>query len=63
MSDVVYVSRATVHKVKGVTRRAILEDGTEATFGVHGAIKEQYGLHDEPDLPLPVDYVVAAAVG
>ena len=60
---VVYVSRSTVHKVRGVTRRAVLEDGTEAVFGVHGAIKEQYRLHEEPDLPLPVDYVVAAAVG
>jgi hypothetical protein len=63
MSEVVYTSRTTVHKVRGVTRRAELEDGTEVTFGVHGAIKEQYGLDAEPDLPLPVDYIVASAVG
>ena len=62
-TEVVYVSRSTVHKLRGVTRRAVLEDGTEAVFGVHGAIKDQYRLHEEPDLPLPVDYVVAAAVG
>lgn len=59
----VYTARATVRKVKGVTRRAVLEDGTEVTFGVHGAIKAQYGLEAEPDLPLPVDYIVSAAVG
>jgi len=63
MSDVVYVSHATVSKVRGVTRLAVLEDGTEVTFGVHGPIKAQYGLDAEPDLPLPVDYVVGAAVG
>lgn len=63
MSEVVYTARTTVHKVRGVTRRAELADGTEVTFGVHGAIKEQYGLDDEPDLPLPVDYIVASAVG
>lgn len=63
MSDVVYVSETTVRKVAGVTRRAALADGTEVTFGVHGPIKAQYGLDAEPDLPLPVDYVVASAVG
>jgi len=63
MSDDVYVSEATVRKVAGVTRKAVLADGTEVTFGVHGPIKAQYGLDAEPDLPLPVDYVVASAVG
>ena len=63
MSEPVYISRSTVHKVAGVTRRALLEDGTEATFGVHGPIKDAYGLDQEPDLPLPVDFIVASAVG
>jgi hypothetical protein len=63
MSEFSYQSRCTVTKIQGVTRRAMLEDGTEVTFGVHGPIKAQYGLDAEPDLPLPVDYVVSAAVG
>jgi hypothetical protein len=63
MSDSFYVSTARVEKVRGVTRRAFLADGTEVAFGVHGAIKEHYGLSDEPNLPLPVDYLVAAAAG
>lgn len=63
MSEFSYVSRCTVTKVRGVTRRGTLADGTEVTFGVHGPIKAQYGLDAEPDLPLPVDYVVSAAVG
>lgn len=56
-----YVSRVEIEKVEGVHRRATLPDGTVAEMGVHGAIKEHYGLSSEPDLPLPVDYVVAAA--
>lgn len=63
MSEPIYVSRSTVRKVAGVRRLAELEDGTEVEFGVHGPIKEQYGLQAEPDLPLPVDFVVASAVG
>jgi hypothetical protein len=55
-----YLARATVHKIRGVHRRAVLADGTTLDMGVHGAIKEHFGLTDEPDLPLPVDVVVAA---
>jgi hypothetical protein len=58
-----YVSRATIEKVKGVHRRAHLESGAVIDYGVHGAIKEHYNLHGEPDLPLPVDFVVAATGG
>ena len=61
MSESVYVSKSRVHKVAGVTRRGVLEDGTEVIFGVHGAIKAAYGLEAEPDHPLPVDFIVAAA--
>ena len=60
-SEPFYVSTAEVEKVRGVQRRATLTDGTVAEMGVHGAIKEHYGLSGEPNLPLPVDYVVAAA--
>ena len=58
-----YVVSARIEKVKGVHRRAHLESGSSVDFGVHGAIKEYYKLQDAPDLPLPVDYVVAAAGG
>ena len=61
MSDVVYVSESRVQKIEGVTRRATLADGTEVTMGVHGPIKSAFGLDHEPDHPLPVDFLVAAA--
>ena len=63
MTDPFYVSRATVEKVGGVHRRAALEDGTTIDFGVHGPVKAHYGLDSQPNLPLPVDYLVAAAAG
>ena len=63
MSKPVYTARAAIAKVEGVHRRAVLADGTEIDFGVHGPIKSHFGLDHEPDRPLPVDYLVAAAAG
>ena len=61
MSEPLYIARASVEKVDGLHRRGTLEDGTSVDFGVHGSIKAHYGLDSQPDLPLPVDYLVAAA--
>jgi len=63
MTEPFYVSRASVVKVAGAQRTATLEDGTELDLGVHGPVKSHYGLDREADLPLPVDYIVAAAAG
>ena len=63
MSDPFYVARSQVGRLSGVHRYALLEDGTQIDFGVHGAVKAHYGLDQEPNLPLPVDYIVAAAAG
>ena len=63
MKEPFYTAKATVVKVGGVHRRATLEVGTEIEFGVHGPIKAHYGLDSQPNLPLPVDYVVAATAG
>jgi hypothetical protein len=63
VSEPIYVARAEISKVAGVHRRARLEDGTVLDFGVHGPIKAHYRLDDEKNLPLPVDYIVAATAG
>ena len=63
MTSPFYTARARVIKVDGIHRRATLADGTTAEFGVHGPVKARYRLDSEPDLPLPVDYLVAAAAG
>ena len=62
MSDSFYTSRSTVEKIEGVHRRASIAAGTRFDMGVHGAIKAHYRI-DSPDLPLPVDYIVAATGG
>lgn len=59
MSEPFYTARASVRKVEGVHRRARLEEGTEIDLGVHGVIKAHYRI-DAKNLPLPVDYQVAA---
>lgn len=59
MADSFYTSRSSIRKVRGVHRVARLETGVEAEMGVHGSIKAHYNI-DSPDLPLPVDYIVAA---
>lgn len=63
MSEPFYVSEVEVEKVRGVHRRATLPGGTTMDVGVHGPIRSHYGLESEPNLPLPVDYLVAAAAG
>lgn len=63
MSEPFYVAKATVEKVDGLHRRGTLEDGTTVDFGVHGPVKAHYGLDSQPNLPLPVDYLLAAAAG
>lgn len=62
MSEPFYIARATVRKIEGVHRRASLEVGGEFDMGVHGRVKEHYRI-DAKNLPLPVDYIVAATGG
>jgi hypothetical protein len=61
--ETLYVSVVRVSKIDGVHRRAELPGGTSIDLGVHGPIKSHYGLEDQANLPLPVDYLVAAAAG
>jgi hypothetical protein len=63
MGDSVYVSRSRVEVVEGLHRRAHLALGHTAEFGVHGAIRELFRLAPDREVPLPVDYIVAATGG
>lgn len=63
MSEPFYTAIATVMKVGGLHRRANIAVGPALDFGVHGPVKEHYRLTEAPDLPLPVDYIVAATGG
>ena len=63
MSEPFYVSHAALDKVGSLHRRAHLPLGTTIEMGVHGAIVPLYRLNPERELPLPVDYIVAATAG
>ena len=60
MNDPIYVARSSIEIVSGTHRRAHLEPGGSFDTGVHGPIKAHYRLDDQPDLPLPVDFIAAA---
>jgi hypothetical protein len=62
MGEPFYVARGTVFKVDGVHRAAEIAAGTRFEMGVHGPIREHYRI-DSKELPLPVDYIVAATGG
>jgi hypothetical protein len=63
MQEPFYVSRSTLEKAGPLHRRARLEDGTTFDMGVHGPVVPLFRLSPERELPLPVDYIVAAAAG
>ena len=55
-----YTAEATIHRIAGVRRRVRLAPDAEFEVGVHGPIRDHYRLDSEPELPLPVDYLVGA---
>jgi hypothetical protein len=63
MSEPFYVSHVTLDKVDSLHRRAHLPLDTTIEMGVHGAIVPFYRLSPARELPLPVDYIVAATAG
>lgn len=63
MADPVYVAHVTLTQHGSLHRRARLASGETVDFGVHGPIRELFRLNPERELPLPVDYIVAATGG
>lgn len=66
MSEVKYVSRVRVERVRGPLRRAYLPaEGEPIVFGVHSDVAEHYGVPpgSEAERATTLDYIVAAAAG
>jgi hypothetical protein len=63
MTEPLYRSQSRIEVVGGLHRRAHIVFGYTADLGVHGPIKDHYKLSPERELPLPVDYIVAATGG
>ena len=61
MSDPVYTSRVGIDRIKGLIRHAYVQPFTDPIrFGVHGSIKQFYGVESAEELPATLDHMVAA---
>ncbi len=63
MSEPFYRSIVSVRPAGNLHRTASLPLGATTDMGVHGPVTELYKLTPERELPLPVDYIVAATGG
>ena len=64
MSRIVHTSRIQIYQDKRPVRRAFFDGFREPVyFGVHGGIKEFYGLEPEVEYPATLDYIVAGVGG
>ena len=66
MTDLAYVSRSTIRRIKGPVRLATIPaEPNPITFGVHGEIAEHYGVDPDqfPPHATTVDYLIAATGG
>lgn len=64
MAAPTYISRVRIERVKGPIRHAYVAPFTEPIrFGVHGAIKQFYGVEPDEEIPATLDYMIAAVGG
>lgn len=64
MPEPLYTSRVRVERINGPIRHAYVEPFSEPIrFGVHGAVKQFYGVEPEEELPATLDHIVAAVGG
>ncbi|MBI4476178.1 MAG: hypothetical protein HY654_03335 [Acidobacteria bacterium] len=61
MSEPLYTSRVRVERIDGPIRHAYVAPFTAPIrFGVHGAVKQFYGVEPKEELPTTLDHMVAA---
>jgi hypothetical protein len=64
MAEQVYTSRVHIRRIKGPIREATIEPFREPIrFGVHGAIKQFYGVEPDEEMLSTLDYIIAAVGG
>lgn len=64
VAEVIHISKVKIIKDKGPLRRAYIENFPEPVrYGVHGRLKQFYGLEPEEELPTTLDHVIAAVAG
>ena len=64
MDNVVHTSRIVITRVKGPTRKAMIEGFAEPVYyGVHGGIKTFYKVEPEQEHAATLDHIVGAVGG
>ena len=64
MGDIVHQSQITITREKGPTRIANIEGFNEPVYyGVHGGIKNFYGVDPEEEHAATLDHIVGAVGG
>jgi hypothetical protein len=64
MAELIHVSKVKIVKDKGPVRRAFIEHFPEPVrYGLHGGVREFYGVEPVEELPTTLDHVVAAVAG
>jgi hypothetical protein len=61
MGDVVHTSRITITRVNGPVRKAFIEGFDQPVFyGLHGGIKDFYGVDPVEEHAATLDHIVGA---
>jgi hypothetical protein len=64
MGNVVHTSRIGITRVSGPVRKALIEGFDEPVFyGMHGGIKDFYGVDPEEEHAATLDHIVGAVAG
>ena len=64
MAELIHISHVKIQKDKGPVRRAYIENFPEPVrYGLHGAIRQFYGVEPREELPSTIDHIVAAVGG
>jgi hypothetical protein len=64
MSEIVHQSKIMITRVKGPTRKAVIEGFDEPVYyGVHGGIKGFYKIDPDEEHAATLDHVVGAVGG
>lgn len=64
MSKIVHSSRIIITREEGPTRKAVIEGFSEPVYyGVHGGIKEFYGLQPRIEHPATLDHIIGGVGG
>jgi len=64
MAELIHTSHVRIVNDKGPHRRAFIENFPEPVrYGLHGGIKQFYGVEPEEEVPATIDHIVAAVGG